>query len=312
MIDVRAILYELGIDLKEGGKNVGSSDINIDCPFCGAEKHLGINVNSGLVNCWVCGFDDLQRWPSLAKVLVETTGERWDYIKEVMSEHGWEPFIYRVNKESDIASKAILPKEALPITKLMPFIKPGNDEAIQYLSSRMFSMDTVMKYNLHYAKNGHYGGRIVIPIYFNGTLSSFTSRSYRHEGRYKHAMLNMSSTRIKDLLYNYDSAKRFRKIYVLEGPTDVWRMGDNSVGIFKSELSRTQRRLLVSLSKNSLRELVIIFDYMAYSRAIKAAEDLCPFIEKIKVVRLDNKRDVADRTRENIYKLEKETGYFVG
>ena len=46
MIDIKAILGELGIDYKESGKNVGPNDVNIDCVFCGADKHLGITLKA--------------------------------------------------------------------------------------------------------------------------------------------------------------------------------------------------------------------------------------------------------------------------
>ena len=116
MIDVKAILDELGIDYKESGKNVGSNDININCPFCNAEKHLGISLGSGVVNCWVCEFNNLPKRPSLTKVLSEATGLYWEHIQSVMKEHGWEPFGFDARKtENDLAPECWLPKEAYPI-----------------------------------------------------------------------------------------------------------------------------------------------------------------------------------------------------
>ena len=46
MLDIKAILDELGVDFKSSGKNVGPNDVNIDCVFCGADKHLGITLKA--------------------------------------------------------------------------------------------------------------------------------------------------------------------------------------------------------------------------------------------------------------------------
>lgn len=312
MIDVRAILVELGVDFKESGKNVGANDINIDCPYCGSSKHLGISLGNGYTFCWVCEFSDEEKHPSLMKVLHDSTEENFEEIRKIMVEHGWEPFIIEPEKsDSGLSLKGSLPKES---KNFLDFICPSHDSffALKYLHSRRFFMPTIKKFRLKYATKGHYRNRIIIPIYFNGALVSFTSRAYLGGERYEHATLSMSSMRIKDTLYNYDNAKDFGHIYLLEGTTDVWRMGDNSVCVFRSKLSRSQRELLVKLSKKSLTSLTIIFDYGAISRAITAAEDLSPFIPRIKVVRLKDKRDVADYHREEIIEIERNTNLFIG
>lgn len=312
MIDVKQILVELGVDYKESGKNVGSNDINVDCPFCNSSKHLGISIKSGFTFCWVCEFNDLDRHPTLLKVLIELTGLHWAEVKEAMIEHGWEPFNISAEELSGgLSAKASLPKEYISIVKMM-FYKQPSDEALQYLSERMFDMDTVRRYKLGVCTEGVYANRIIIPIFFNGNLASFTSRSYKREGRYKHAPLFMSSERIKNLLYNYDVAKNYSHVYLLEGATDVWRMGKNAMAVFRSKLSRNQRNILMRLSNKRLTSITVIFDFGATSRAYEAAEDLSPFISKIKVVSLPDKRDVADRTRNQIIKLEKETPYYRG
>jgi len=110
-------------------------------------------------------------------------------------------------------------------------------------------------------------------------------------------------------LYNYDSAKNYKHAYLLEGPPDIWQMGDDSMGVFRSALSPYQRRLILGLH---LESITIIFDPFATNRAYAAAVDLSPFIRKIKVVRLDGGKDVADRTRNEILEIEEETQLYRG
>jgi len=308
MIDVKQILDELGIGYKESGKNVAANDINIDCPFCNAEKHLGVSLRTGQVNCWVCTFEDLERRPTLMKVLTESTGLYWKEVQNAMLEHGWEPYGYESDKTgSSLATKCWLPKEARP---LVTGSERGK-EALEYLSSRGFDESIIDKYSLGYADEGIYRNRIIIPTTLNDKLVAFTSRAYSGiEGnRYKNSPMFMSSMRIKDLLYNYDSAKNYKHAYLLEGPPDVWRMGDDSMGVFRSALSSSQRRLVLGLR---LESITIIFDPFATNRAYAAAADLSPFTRKIKVVRLDGGKDVADRTRGEILELEEKTQLYRG
>ena len=71
MIDIVACLDSLGIDMKRSGKNVARNDVNVDCPWCGADKHLGIHRQTGLLNCWVCNLEDHDRYPSFAGLIME-------------------------------------------------------------------------------------------------------------------------------------------------------------------------------------------------------------------------------------------------
>jgi len=308
MIDIKSILDELDIPYKEYGKNVSPHDLNVDCPFCGWEKHLGINKSSGQVFCWVCEFADEKYRPSLLRVLVESSGFSYEEVKQIMEEHGWERFYVEDDHKIKLSRKGRLPKEAIDID-IASFLSGPR----RYILKRNFSLGIVKKYGLKYCKSGPYRKRMIIPIHFDGKLVSFTSRSYSGEGRYKHANLSMSSMRIKSVLYNLDTAKQYERIFILEGPTDVWRMGDDSVCVFKSKLSRDQRNIIYDLYKKGLiREIVIVFDPMATARAYEAADMLLAFMDKVKVIRLIGDKDVADRSRNEILYLEKQFPYYVG
>ena len=311
MIDIKAVLDELGIDYKPSGKNVGPNDVNIDCMFCGAEKHLGINVSNGFVFCWVCEFNDLPIKPSLLKVLHEATDLSWDEIKEVLADHGWEQYSYAIKKsDSGLSEKCELPIESKKISPIHR-LSNGYSDAIDYLYRRGFGEDVIGWYDLRFASSGNYGGRIIIPICLDFKIVSFTSRDYtgKQKNRYKHAPLYMSAKRIKDLLYNYDRAKTHKHIYVLEGPTDVWRMGDDSMAVFRSALSPAQRNAIIKLK---LKSLTIIYDPLATMRAYVAADDLLTSIPSLKVIRLGGIRDVAESDREKILKIESKTQIYRG
>jgi len=315
MIDVKNILDELDIDYKRGGKNVGSNDINIDCPFCGADKHLGIAAGAGYVNCWICEFEDAYYEnksgdmirPGIVQVLIESTGESWHKIKDILQRNGWEPFDSAGKpSELNLADKCHLPKEAHKFDS-----GAHSQAALGYLINRGFSEKTIERYKLQIAESGPYSYRLIIPIYFNGELVCYTSRDYtgKQEDRYKNAFFTTSKIRIRDTLYNYDSASRFKHAYMLEGPTDAWRMGFDSFGVFRSNLSRGQRNLIIEARFESL---TIIFDPKATGRAYQAASELSPFIPKIKVIRLTGNKDVDKIGRTRIIEMEKKEQLYRG
>ena len=309
MIDVKAVLDQLGIDYKEGGKNVGSNDINIDCPFCGADKHLGISRNNAFTNCWVCDFSDQEKRPSVVVVLKEASGLSWKEVKEILVDNGMEFGVVAAAENIDgLAKRCFLPQDSSPIMS-------GGAEAraaLTYLVKRGFTIGTVNKYKLSVGReNSRFGGRIIIPIYKGEKLVAFVARDYtgKSDNRYKNSGLFESSERIKNLLYNYDLTYGFEHIYLLEGPTDCWRMGDDSVAVFRSKLSGAQRNLILGMN---LKSITIVFDPDATQRAYEAAEELSPFIPSIRVVRLQGKKDVADRTRGDILRLESKTAFYRG
>ena len=45
-------------------------------------------------------------------------------------------------------------------------------------------------------------------------------------------------------LYNLDNAEKFSEVAIVEGVTDVWRIGDNAVATFGKQLSPAQKKTL--------------------------------------------------------------------
>jgi len=309
-MDVKGMLDEIGLEYKENGKNVGANDINISCPICDSYMHLGINIRSGAINCWVCQFESEPRYPSLQKVLMRSSGETWQVIKSLMEEHGWEQNDkFKEDQDDGLSDRCVLP---IGSYRLYGQDKQTREaaRALEYLKKRGFSEKTAREYDLHITEGLYYSRRIIIPIYFGGKLVCYTSRSYiTGDSRYKNAPLFKSTMRVKDLLYNYDKVKGHKHAYLLEGCTDVWVMGDDSMGVFKSSLSPKQRNLIIMLGLSSL---TIIYDPLATARAYSAAEELSPFIRSIKVVRLDGTKDVGARSRNEVLLISHETREFRG
>jgi hypothetical protein len=185
------------------------------------------------------------------------------------------------------------------------------DTAYSYLKSRDVSKRHIQLYRLAFTPikgDELYNGRIIVPIYSNGILGSWLGRDYtRMQHRYKNCDGRDSALRIKELLYGLDTFSGMH-LRLVEGVFDRIALGNTSVAVFKAKISREQRAKLIKLNLDSLS---IIFDYgQGVASAIGIAEDLSPFISKIKVVEV-GKKDVADLGMSKVLSIEKSTSYFV-
>lgn len=108
--------------------------------------------------------------------------------------------------------------------------------AITYLQSRNFDPVALSEeYGAVYCLNSRYGlaeDRIIVPIYVRDQLRGWQARypgddvyglSFKEAGVPKY--WTCPGTKVGSLVYNADKAATHRTIVVVEGPTDVWRLG---------------------------------------------------------------------------------------
>lgn len=306
--DVKEILDEANIDYKESGKNVGAYDVNIDCPFCGSDKHLGIKRHSGQVNCWVCKFSSLTKHPSLQTVIISASGLNPPDVYQIIKNNTLSLLDSVITSEPDIIAE-IGPDISIFQDFFNPKQPAWRDKALSYLTKRDFGISEIVKFGLRFCTFGKYAYRIIIPVMFKNKLVSFTTRDFmdrNNEPRYKHLNSSQSIVRLNEVLYGWDMFEG-KHLRLVEGPTDVWRLAKTSLGVFKSYLSSAQLSLIVGTKLDSMS---VLFDPDAYGRALDAAERLSPFIKKIKIVLLPNDSDVASMSVEDIYREEENTTLF--
>lgn len=300
MIRVVELVEYMGWHSKLHGKNVGTADINIDCPFCNeGRQHLGIHRTSGVLNCWVCGFDREERRPTLLDLIVKLEGVDYTKAREILKDFIDED--YEGEEDLYLRAKTVkLPDETESFFR--PKSKRHRNIAMKYLKSRGFDEKTVRKYHLKFCCRGEYALRIIVPVYFQQQLVTFLGRDYYNrddEERYHNCPLAGSIMRPKEILYGYDNFEGSH-LRLVEGVTDKWRIGKTSLAVLRSILSRNQRSMILGLG---LKSLSIFFDRDAYSKAYAIAEDLEPFIPALKLIDMGSK-DAADRTMKEILYLE--------
>lgn len=249
-MNIIQLYSDYGIDFRtEGHKHCREGWVNIACPFCMGNTgyHLGFHLENEYFVCWRCGSHPVKavlseilrvNFRELQKILVlyESPGK---HIKR--SEKPPVPFRY----PSDILEQ--LPKthqKYLIGRKFDPdFIKQEYDIKATGMLSTLDGLD--------------YKWRIIIPIDWNGKTVSFTARSISQkvEQRYMACPGNREIINLKTIVYG--KPKYWNDLaVVVEGPTDQWRFGNNSVATFGIKYKPAQVRVL---SKN-FKRIIVLYD----------------------------------------------------
>lgn len=284
-MDIIEFFDEHDIEYWKGGKNVSQGWINIQCPFCGDDSnHLGIRLKDLTCHCWKCGKKNL------IKIISEVLNTSYKEAREL-------------SKEIE-GSKVVLNVDPIDLRRLgrtKHLVLMPDDASIhfpklhrEYLRGRGFPPFRIIRqYKLKAVYNsGKYCFRIIIPIFKNGELKSFTSRDVTGYGepKYLHASPSESAVKAKDLIYNLDSVNEGGDAVLVEGVIDVWKLGDGAISTFGTNVSGKQ---YVELANKNIRTLFLLFDADKPGKiaAIKTSKIVAPIVDSVEIVKLDSEKN---------------------
>lgn len=264
MFDGISFLEEYGIPFSSHGKNISSSGdwVGLDCPFCSDDStHLGYNITNGVFVCWKCGFH-----PQI-EVVKTFANVDWRKAKRIVEKFGGleRQRFTRINKEKDI-------NVTFPVGTLPELGK----RHISYLKKRNFDPDKIKAtWDIRgTGPIGPYKNRIIAPIYQNNKLVSYVGRDITEKQSERYKACNQENERIphKNCLYGLDLAIS-KTVIVVEGISDVWRMGIGSICTFGTKVTKVQ----ILLIKQRFDKVFFLFDpeEEAQKLAEKAVLDLC-------------------------------------
>lgn len=300
-IDVEEYLQSKHIDYDPpGSKNVGRNSVGIQCPFCGdhnysGANHLGIKLDTKQWNCWICGQGRNRSFLYLVKRLENCS---YRQAEEILK-----PFLHR--------DMSLLPTGAdLPlIQNERQFSLPAEAENRLlsmhklYLQSRNFDAEYIFnKYQLKCVGpiSKKWKFRLIAPIIFNRRTVSFLGADVtrKHNMKYKNCPINESIIPINQTLYNYDNSNK-HTVIVCEGVTDVWRIDDGTVAIYRKFVTSQQMKILSTFNR-----VFIMLDSDALEAAEQLANNLAGFVET-EIIELDD-GDPADLSESDIKHLRHE------
>lgn len=272
------------------GKNISPGWVGVRCPFCGDTSDHGGFAPEGYYSCWRCGWHPLEDIiAALEHIPYHVACER---VKEFAGED---------------AIKIPLPQPQTVSTLKLPLgTGPMTERHKEYLRRRRFDPDQ-LSVNFHLLGTGPVGNhawRIVAPIYFNGVLVSYQCRDITGKAdlRYKSCARNLEVIPHKEILYNWDSCTG-TSVIVVEGITDVWRMGDNTVATFGIKWTAKQLNLLAERFK----KVAVLYDSepQAQAQAVKMGKMLASRGVEVDNITLDS-GDPSDLEQAEADKLKGE------
>ena len=92
-----------------------------------------------------------------------------------------------------------------------------------------------------------------------------------------------------------------RRIYLVEGIYDAWRLGYNAVASFSKTLTREQRQLI--LRDAYIDELIVCWDEDAYEASLATARDMAALLPRVGLTRLPTGEDPDSYGAANVRSL---------
>lgn len=285
--NAQQFLKDYNIDRTLQHPHCTANRINIHCPFCAGSKdyHLGIHVTNAYGNCWRCGPH------SIIEIVHALLNIQWREAYKIVDE-------YKNIAGIKVAAKAKFINRQ--DTKIPQGLVELEDRHKKYIISRKF--DPKILQDTWGIKStgivGAYCHRIFIPIMYRSEIVSYQCRTPfdNVELRYKTCEKKDEKIHHKHILYGMDNVPD-DTIVVVEGVTDVWRLGPGAVSTFG--LSYTKEQMyLISKYKN----IFILFDNepAAQEKAHKLANDVAylNLTGKVSVVNAKISGDPGDLPQE--------------
>jgi DNA primase len=291
-MNIEDYLEDKGIEVATDGKNVARGWIEINCPYCGDDPstHLGINTDSYGFNCWRCG----------------TKGNLIQLIQklESCSTQVAEKIVAQLQKKVQIKTKT----EPVTILDLPEGIVTGEIPELhrRYLLNRGFTNHHALslQYNLMYCGEvGEYKLRILIPVYIDNRMVTYTSRDVTGIAhvKYKSCHNDKAIIPIKNCLYNIDRIRD--SVVIVEGPFDAMRIGNGSVALFGKIITTQQLLLLYKYKPNNV---FILLDRDAKKEAESISRTMIQFFNHVEVIHIENYKDPGELPASEVKHLRKE------
>lgn len=279
------VLVDMLRELFGKDKNYYASkgQISFNCPYCDEGKNKGnleININEHVYKCWACS--DYNGTHGVLGKLIDIFGTK----KQRKIYDVFKPEEYKVREKHK--PKIKLPKEFISFKNVNPLHIP-HKEAVNYLKKRGITDEIIEKYNIGFATEGEYAGRIIVPSYDKeDELNYFVSRAwFKTKNKYKNPEYPKET-----IIFNEKLIDWTKPIYLCEGVFDGF-FTPNPVILLGKILSDL---LFETIYTNAQSDVIICLDADAW----KDAQNLYNKLNggklrgKIKILKLPKNTDVAE------------------
>lgn len=268
LFDIISYLQSRDVEYWTSGKNVSTGWTNIQCRYCtDHSNHLGINPDGVAFNCYICGESGF-----VTKLIKEIDNCTWSQAGRI-----YNSFLLKPEDQE---------AEQLPVVRPTQIKLPNSPlpkKAKNYLKKRRFdSEQLITKYNLKFGGMvGPYKFRIIIPFYLNHKLITFTSLDFTdsQKSKYKHQRIEDAIIDPARTLYNIDTVRD--KMILVEGVTDVWRIGPGCCSTQGKLITEEQINLIL---RKNIKEVLVMFDSDAIDKSKEVAFQLNGVISSVEYI----------------------------
>jgi hypothetical protein len=291
MFDWIQFFEQHNIYYRTSGPNVGRNASVIKCIWCGAadeSEHLVVSLEGKGFKCWRCK----NSGKNPAKLIQALLGCSWEQANSIAGNAKTLPNDFMLKVKSILnnpeiiqsVNKLKLPAEFKQFSRL-----PSCKIYLDYINSRGFTIKDAEDYEVRYASQGLYKGRVIFTVQFEGKLVGWTGRTvYSSDpARYKTLTDDIEKAKdngeiaapapISDYLLWYDRLvnTNANTIVLVEGPFDAWRvnvlgkhLGCVSTCFFTSAMSKQQMSLLYEILPKFENKLLLL-DENTFSKAAR-------------------------------------------
>jgi hypothetical protein len=303
---VLEVLQKYDIEYREFGKNVAKGNININCPFCSDGDtgfHLGINYKTGQWGCWR---DAKHRGKSVVALLskmlgISTFAARTELQEVISPDLDVKSLLEKIDKiNTREQHKEIARVETLEFPDNFYRVEPVGTtiKFWQYLDRRGFNgiEEIISKYDLRCCFLDNFADRIIIPVYKDEKLVTWTSRHiYNGTPKYKDLSIVESVIPCKRLIYNYDNLTGGQFLFITEGPMDALKMDsylvDSNATCLFTKTATPEQKYLLSIVAKRYETVFILLDPDAKMQSLSLADELS-FIRNVR--QLDMPEGIED------------------
>lgn len=289
------------------------SEWAIPCPDCDdgrtKEYRLWFNVERNLGVCYRCHksfnaasllreVDGLNRVQTLQALqdLAGGVGMSMENLREKV-----EQFFYADDVED--VKLARLPVMAMP-EGFVRAARVARTAWPRYLRERI-PEETVLFHRLGWCTRGYYRNRLIVPVVLHGDVVTFVARDMT--GKAAKKVLYPKGSKTSRILFNYDVAKKHKRIVLVESVFDAMHVGPNATAIFGTHLSDHQVEMIHA---SQAREAVLLFDGDDAGRAgaIVAAKRLGSSLT-VRVATLPDGKDPDDLPASRLERIVKRASH---
>lgn len=318
LFDVRAYLKVYDPD----GKDYGG-EVAVRCPVCEREGKLWVlctDKETKKAGHWICYYCDQGGNDVVSLVRRLEDCSLFDALEILIShqEDGRQATDLHMLIQDTLfgVEGAIEPHwddtPIVPVPLPVEFRRTKDVTAHRYFAIRGISQEQADRYKLGTCKDGKYAGRLVVPVSLHAQQVFFIARYMRKKPpKGVKKALYPHGAKAGRVLFNYDVAKKYTRVYLVEDVFSAMAIGKHAMATFGTSLSQYQLDLLL---RSAAQEIIIMWDrddgakpgQSGYEKAQKVATRLAEFY-RVRNVRLPDARDPDEIPRKERMQLVKAT-----